>query len=67
MHLLTTDEGTDVPASEPAPFQHVSVLPRPPIAPEPQRNGLDDRITKLEAEVATLRTELNELREELGA
>ena len=67
MHLLTTDEGTDVPASEPAPFQHASVLPRPPIAPEPQRNGLDDRITKLEAEVATLRTELNELREELGA
>jgi hypothetical protein len=64
IHLLTTDDADDAPPTEPPPF-HVTPLPRPP--PPELQPAYDERITKLETEVATLRSELNELRKELGA
>ncbi|HWF73912.1 MAG TPA: YceH family protein [Solirubrobacteraceae bacterium] len=66
IHLLTAEE--DEAADTPTPA-HVSPLPRyepPPPPKQEAANGLAERVSSLEHEVAELRTELRALREALG-
>ena len=70
IHLLTDEDDEDEtpaaatpPSAGTPPIAHVTPLPRPPTVPT---DGLADRVTTLEAEVATLRTELKRLKEALG-
>jgi uncharacterized protein YceH (UPF0502 family) len=66
VHLLRVED--DAPESAtPASVQHVAPLPRPPRPEAAVEDGaLAERLTRLEAEVTSLRDELHALREALG-
>ncbi|HWF52903.1 MAG TPA: YceH family protein [Solirubrobacteraceae bacterium] len=71
VHLLTADDDDEGEAEAEHPTAgHVAPLPRydasPPERQPPPSDGLADRVTTLEAEVADLRADLRALRDALG-
>jgi uncharacterized protein YceH (UPF0502 family) len=73
VHLLTVEDDDEAEAeaeAEQPTVRHVAPLPRydpsPPQRQPPPADGLADRVTTLEAEVADLRADLRALRDALG-